>query len=189
MISLKKSIQNSIKLKKKIFSLKKEIDQSISKIYLTLESGNKVLICGNGGSAAEAQHLAAEFLVRLNPKINRKSFPIIALALDTSTITACGNDFGFQKIFSRNLDGIGNPGDLLLCLSTSGNSNNIIQVLKTAKKKKIYSMSLLGRGGGKAKKISDHIIIIPSANTALIQEEHLFLGHYMLNEVEKKLLN
>ena len=148
MISLKKSIQNSIKLKKKIFSLKKEIDQSISKIYLTLESGNKVLICGNGGSAAEAQHLAAEFLVRLNPKINGKSFPIIALALDTSTITACGNDFGFQKIFSRNLDGIGNPGDLLLCLSTSGNSNNIIQVLKTAKKNQNMFYIFTEEGGG-----------------------------------------
>ena len=189
MISLKKSIQNSIKLKKKIFFLKKDINKAISKIFLTLKSSNKILICGNGGSAAEAQHLAAEFLVRLNPKINRKAFPIISLALDTSTITACGNDFGFEKIFSRNLEGIGKNGDLLLCLSTSGNSKNIIQVLKTAKQKKIYSIALLGKRGGVAKKLCDLHIIVPSSNTALIQEEHLFLGHYILNEVEKKLLN
>jgi len=113
---------------------------------------------------------------------------MIALALDTSTITACGNDYSFDKIFSRNLEGIGESGDLLLCLSTSGNSKNIVNVLKKAKQKRITSLSILGNNGGKAKKISDHNIIIPSSDTALIQEEHLFLGHFILNEVEKKLL-
>jgi D-sedoheptulose 7-phosphate isomerase len=188
MTTLSKSIQKSIELRKKIFFLKKDIDKSINIIFKTIKSNKKILVCGNGGSAAEAQHFAAEFLIRLNPKINRKSFPMIALALDTSTITACGNDFSFDEIFSRNLEGIGVNGDLLLCLSTSGNSKNIINVLKKAKLKKINSLSILGNGGGKAKKISNHNIIIPSSDTALIQEEHLFLGHYILNEVEKKLL-
>lgn len=188
MINLSKSIQKSISLRKKIFSLKKDINKSINLIFNTIKSNKKILVCGNGGSAAEAQHFAAEFLVRLNPKKNRKSFPMIALALDTSTITACGNDFSFDEIFSRNLDGIGESGDLLLCLSTSGNSKNILKVLKKAKLKNILSLSILGNNGGKAKKLSDHNIIIPSSNTALIQEEHLFLGHFILNEVEKKLM-
>ncbi len=189
MTDFRKSIEKSITLRKKIFSLKNEIEKSINLIFKTIKSKKKILICGNGGSAAEAQHLAAEFLVRLNPKINRKSFPMIALALDTSTLTACGNDFSFDEIFSRNLEGIGEKGDLLICLSTSGNSKNIIQVLKKAKKKKILSLSLLGNNGGRAKKLSDYSIIIPSSDTALIQEEHLFLGHFILNKVEKKLIS
>jgi len=188
MIGLSKSIDKSISLRKKIYFLKKDINKSINLIYRTIKSKKKILICGNGGSAAEAQHFAAEFLVRLNPKKNRRPFPMIALALDTSTLTACGNDYSFDEIFSRNLEGIGVSGDLLLCLSTSGNSKNIIKVLKKAKQKKITSLSILGNLGGKAKKLSDYNIIIPSSNTALIQEEHLFLGHYILNEVEKKLL-
>jgi len=188
MIDLSKSIDKSISLRKKIYFLKKDINKSINLIYKTIKSKKKILICGNGGSAAEAQHFAAEFLVRLNPKKNRRPFPMIALALDTSTITACGNDYSFDKIFSRNLEGIGESGDLLLCLSTSGNSKNIVNVLKKAKQKRITSLSILGNNGGKAKKISDHNIIIPSSDTALIQEEHLFLGHFILNEVEKKLL-
>ena len=188
MKNFKNSIINSIQLKNKLFSLEKDINKSIELIFKTIKSKNKVLICGNGGSAAEAQHFAAEFLIRLNPKINRKSFPMISLALDTSTITACGNDYNFNEIFSRSLEGIGLKGDLLLCLSTTGNSANIIKVLKKAKEKKIISLSFLGGDGGKAKKLSNLSILIPSNDTALIQEEHLFLGHYILNEVEKKLL-
>ena len=197
-MDLGKSIDKSISLRKKIYFLKKDINKSINLIYKTskvyqfsknyLLNEKKILACGNGGSAAEAQHFAAEFLVRLNPKKNRRPFPMIALALDTSTLTACGNDYNFDEIFSRNLEGIGVSGDLLLCLSTSGNSKNIINILKKAKQKKITSISILGNLGGKAKKLSDYNIIIPSSNTALIQEEHLFLGHYILNVVEKKLL-
>ena len=100
------------------------------------------MVCGNGGSAADAQHLAAEYIVRLNPKKNRRPLPMISLALDTSTITACGNDYSFNNIFSRSLEAIGNKGDLLLVISTSGMSKNILEVLKKRKKLKIYTISL-----------------------------------------------
>ena len=185
---LKNAIRDSIKLRKKNSLNKRNINTFIDLIFKTLTKKKKVFICGNGGSAAEAQHLAAEFLVRLNPNVNRRPFPIISLAQDVSTITACSNDYKFEELFSRNLEGMANIGDLLICLSTSGNSKNIIKVLKKAKKIGITSLSLLGNNGGKSKKFTDHSIIVKSKNTALIQEEHLFLGHLILNEVEKKLL-
>jgi len=107
---------------------------SIEKIFSTIKNEGKIFICGNGGSAADAQHLAAEFLVRLSPKINRRPFPMIPLAMDTSTLTACGNDFDFKYIFSRNLEALGSKKDLLIAISTSGNSRNIIEVLRQSKK-------------------------------------------------------
>ena len=186
--NLEKTIHRSNQTKLSLINHKKNINRIIDVITKKLKRNGKIFLCGNGGSAADAQHLAAEFLVRLRPNVNRNPIPAISLALDTSTITACGNDYSFDEIFSRNLEGIGVSGDLLLCLSTSGNSKNIVEVLKKAKQKKITSLSILGNLGGKAKKLSDYNIIIPSSNTALIQEEHLFLGHYILNEVEKKLL-
>ena len=116
---LKITIKESIDLKKKINKQEKNINNCILLIYKTIQNKKKILICGNGGSAADAQHLAAEFLIRLRPNINRDSWPVISLALDTSTITACGNDYSFDEIFSRPLSGIGNEGDLLLTISTS----------------------------------------------------------------------
>jgi len=191
MISLRKHINNSIKLRKNIINFSEDINFIIEKIYKCLKSNNKVFICGNGGSAADAQHISAEFLVRLNPKKNRKSYPIICLGSDMTYLTACGNDYGFDKIFSRHLSGLNKEDEdnILICLSTSGNSKNIINALKQAKSKKIFSISFLGKGGGKAKKISNKSITISSTNTALIQEEHMFIAHYILNSVEKKLLS
>ena len=183
------TINQAIKLKKKIVSLEKNVNTFIEIIYLTISRGNKILICGNGGSAADAQHLSAEFLIRLRPDINRKPFPIISLALDTSTLTACGNDYNFNSIFARNLEALAKPGDLLFCISTSGNSKNILQALKKAKKIGIRSLSLLGNNGGHAKKYSDFKIIVPHKNTARIQECHIFLGHYILENVEEKLIS
>ena len=135
-VNLDQSISESIKLKKNLIFLKKEIKNIILKISSVLRSGGKVFICGNGGSAADAQHLSAEFLVRLRPKINRKPFPVISLLLDSSTFTACSNDYSFDYVFSRNLDALASKKDLLIVLSTSGKSKNILQVLKLAKKKK-----------------------------------------------------
>lgn len=134
----KNCISEKIILDRQILSLSKEIFFSVDKIFKTIKNGGKVFICGNGGSAADAQHLSAEFLVRLRPNINRKPFPIISLALDSSTITACGNDLGFDKLFERNLMALGTKKDLLLIISTSGNSKNIINVLKYAKKKENF---------------------------------------------------
>jgi D-sedoheptulose 7-phosphate isomerase len=181
-------ILESLEIKKKLIGLNKEVYLTIEKIFSTIENGGKVFICGNGGSAADAQHLSAEFLVRLNPKINRRAFPVISLAMDTSTLTACGNDFDFKYIFSRNLSALANKKDLLVVISTSGNSKNIIEVLKLSKKMKIFSIALLGSGGGKAKRISDLNLIVPHEKVARIQECHIFLGHFILNQVEKKLI-
>ncbi len=178
--SLENTIIESIDLHKKIFYISSDINKVIKKIYKTIKHGGKIYICGNGGSAADAQHLAAEFLVRLRPKFNRRALPVISLALDTSTITACGNDIGFDKIFARNLEALGSK-------NTSGNSKNILNVLQFAKKNKIYSVGFLGNKGGMAKKISNLNLIIPSSNTARIQEVHIFLGHYIFEQVENLL--
>ena len=181
-------IDQSIKIKEKIPSLYKEINKAINLIYKTIKLRKKVFICGNGGSAADAQHLAAEFMVRLRPNVNRSPYPVISLALDTSTITACSNDYSFNELYSRNLKGLAQKGDLLVAISTSGNSKNIVNVLKISKKIGVNSIALLGNKGGKSKKISNIDIIIPSKVTAHIQESHICVGHYMAHEVENKLL-
>ena len=183
-------IQENILVKKRLDNLiiKKKILQCINVIYNSLSLDGKILLCGNGGSAADAQHLAAEFLVRLRPDVNRKPFPAISLAMDVSTITACANDYSFNNLFSRNLDAIGKKNDILVALSTSGNSENILDVLKMAKKKGIFSVAFLGNSGGKAKNLSDLSIIVPSKSTARIQEAHIFLGHIIFEQVEDLLI-
>ena len=185
--TLEKSIIESINLKKKIFSLDKEINKCINILYQAIKRGNKVLFCGNGGSASDAQHLVAELLIRLKPKNNRNPIPAISLAMDTSTLTACGNDFDFKHIFSRPFKALVKKGDILIAITTSGNSKNIIEVLKIAKKNKIKSIGFLGNSGGLAKKYCDIKLVVPSKITARIQETHIFLGHYILENVEKKL--
>ncbi len=185
---LNSNIKENINLKNKIKYKYRELKLIVEIIYNTIKSGNKVFICGNGGSAADAQHLAAEFLVRLKSSTNRRPYPLLSLALDTSTITACANDLGFENLFARNLRALANDKDSLIVISTSGNSKNIIKVLDTAKKMKIISIGLLGNKGGKARKIVNYPLIVPSKNVARIQEAHIFLGHFILSEVEKKLI-
>ena len=185
--NLIKAIDENIALKKKLFLLNDDVSNAIKIIFDTFKKGNKILICGNGGSAADAQHLSAEFLIRLRPNVNRKPLPIISLSLDSSTMTACGNDYSFDDLFARTFEALAKKGDLLFCISTSGNSENIIKVLKKANKANIKSLSFLGNKGGKAKKLSSLNIIIPHTNTARIQEAHIFLGHFILESVEKKL--
>jgi D-sedoheptulose 7-phosphate isomerase len=185
---LKKAIFESIRAKNSLLFLEEEIHLAINKIYKKVKSGGKIFLCGNGGSAADAQHLAAEFLIRLRPNVNRNPIPALNLAMDTSTLTACGNDYSFDKIFSRNLMALGSAKDVLIAISTSGNSSNIIEVLKMAKKKKILSVSFLGGGGGVAKRYSDINLIVNSAITARIQESHIFLGHFIFECIENKLV-
>jgi D-sedoheptulose 7-phosphate isomerase len=187
-LDLKKTIENSIKAKKSLLLIEDKISLAINTIFKKLSDGGKIFLCGNGGSAADAQHLAAEFMIRLNPKVNRMPIPAISLATDVSTISACGNDFSFNKIFSRNLEALGSEKDILIAISTSGQSKNILEVLKTSKRKKIFSIGFLGNGGGKAKKISNLNLIVKSSNVARIQETHILLGHFIFNEVEKKIL-
>ena len=184
----RKTLVENIKIKKKLIKLESKIYKTIDLITTCLQKKGKVLICGNGGSAADAQHLAAEFLIRLRPNVNRPPYPVMSLAMDTSTLTACGNDIGFEKIFARNLEAFGKENDLLLVISTSGKSKNIINVLKAAKKTKIKSIAFLGSGGGPAKKLSDYSLVVPSYNTARIQECHIFLGHFIFEQVENNLI-
>jgi len=181
---LKNQLQESINVHQNILKISEDIIEVIENIKKKLKKGGKILFCGNGGSAADAQHLAAEFIVRLRPQVNRNPLPALSLALDTSTITACGNDYSFDDIFLRPFKAIVKKNDVLICISTSGNSKNILNVLKEAKKEKIYSVSFLGKGGGKAQKISNKSLVITSNNTARIQECHIFLGHFILEKLE-----
>lgn len=183
-----KLIHSSIKIKKQLFKLENKVDLAVKMMTETISDGGKVMICGNGGSAADAQHLAAEFLIRLRPKVNRKAIPVLSLAMETSSLTACGNDFSFSDIFSRPFNAFAKNKDLLIVISTSGNSKNILKVLKDAKKKNIKSMSLLGSNGGKAKGMADLDIIVPSNTTARIQECHIMLGHFIFEQTENNLL-
>lgn len=152
-----------------------------------LRSGGKILIAGNGGSAADAQHFAAELVGRY--KLERKAYPAIALTTDTSVITAWSNDYDFAAIFSRQLEALGKAGDLFCGISTSGNSLNIVNAVKTAKKLGVSSICLLGNGGGALKDLADLSVIVPSNNTPRIQEIHIILIHAICEEVEKHLIN
>lgn len=147
-----------------------------SKIFSdTLRNGKTIFWCGNGGSASESSHLAVELIGRF--KNNRNPLPSISLNSDSTALTCIANDFGFEHIYSRQLEGLAKSGDLLIALSTSGKSQNIINVLKTAREKGVTSISLLGKGGGEAINESDHSITIKSNETARIQELHLLIGH------------
>tara|TARA_X000000368_G_C22775734_1_gene599196 strand:- start:5 stop:589 length:585 start_codon:yes stop_codon:yes gene_type:complete len=186
---LQKQLDENISVHKDILNMSKDIIDVIENVKKKLNKGGKILFCGNGGSAADAQHLAAEFIVRLRPHINRNPIPAITLAQDTSTLTACGNDYSFDDIFLRSFQALAKKNDILICISTSGNSKNILKVLKEAKKTKIYSVCFLGKGGGKAKRFTNKSLIISSYNTARIQECHIFLGHFILEKVEDLILS
>ncbi len=151
----------------------------------TLEKKNSIFWCGNGGSAAESSHLATELLGRF--KNNRIPYPSISLNADTTLITCIANDFGYDEIYARQLEGLGKPGDLLVALSTSGQSANVLRVLKEAKKLGVTSIALLGKGGGPALKLADHSLVVQSEETARIQEVHLLLGHTLCEYAEMKL--
>ena len=186
---LKKQLKENIEVHQNILKMSEDIIDVINNIQKRLKKGGKILFCGNGGSAADAQHLTAEFIIRLRPHINRNPISALSLAQDTSTLTACGNDYSFDDIFLRPFKALARKNDVLICISTSGNSQNILKVLKEAKKNNIYSVSFLGNGGGKAKNLSNKPMIIPSKNTARIQECHIFLGHFILEKVEDLIIS
>jgi D-sedoheptulose 7-phosphate isomerase len=153
----------------------------------SFRSGNKLLLCGNGGSAADCQHIATEFVVRLSHDLQRPALPAIALTTDTSNLTAGGNDIGFENVFARSVEGLGNKGDVLLAISTSGNSANVIKAVHTAKQKGMKTVSFLGGSGGKLKSEVDVSVVIPSSNTQRIQEGHITAGHIICELVEREL--
>jgi D-sedoheptulose 7-phosphate isomerase len=153
-----------------------------------IENGNKILLCGNGGSAADAQHLAAELLIRLRPDVTRQTLPAIALAMDTSTLTACGNDLGFEVIFERMVEALGNRGDVLIGITTSGKSPNVLKALTKAKELGIVTVGFLGGNGGPALPLCDFSFIAPTTVTGRIQELHITAGHIVMELVEDYLI-
>ena len=152
-----------------------------------VKSGGKVLFCGNGGSAADSQHLATEFIIRLSHDIKRPAIGAIALTTDSSLITAGANDIGYDNVFARQVEGLGQKGDVLIGISTSGNSVSVINAINAAKLKGIKSVSFLGGSGGKMKGMADCDVIIPSSNTQRIQEGHITIGHIICESVEREL--
>jgi D-sedoheptulose 7-phosphate isomerase len=151
----------------------------------TLKRGNKVLLCGNGGSAADAQHIAAELTGRY--KSERRGLPGIALTTDTSALTAIANDYGYDRIFDRQLEALANEGDLLIGISTSGNSDNIISALKLAKELGCATVGFSGRDGGKMNEVCDVNLVVPSDNTPRIQEMHILFGHTLCQIIDNEL--
>jgi D-sedoheptulose 7-phosphate isomerase len=164
-----------------------EISKAIDLIIHAFNTKKKVLLCGNGGSAADAQHLATEFVIRLSPHIKRPGLPAIALTTDSSMLTAGANDFGYDNVFTRSIETLGNEGDVLIGISTSGNSANINRAFQKAHEKKLVTIGLLGKGGGKSKKFVDLAIIIPSNDTQRIQEGHITVGHIIFQQVEQEM--
>jgi D-sedoheptulose 7-phosphate isomerase len=186
MEKIKKIIQASINVKESILNndrLLLAVNDAVNVIVNAFEKGNKVLFCGNGGSASDAQHLAAEFSGRFYT--DRDALPAEALHCNTSYITAVANDYSYDVIYSRLIKGIGKPGDVLVGLSTSGNSKNIVNAFEMAKEKQMLTIGFTGETGGKMKKLSDVLINIPSEDTPRIQESHITLGHIICQLVEE----
>src|SRR5579872_7623603 len=182
---IKDIIRESIAVKTTVLNdagLVASIGQIVDLIVDRFRAGNHLYFCGNGGSAADAQHLAAEFSGRFY--INRDALPSEALHCNTSYLTAVANDFSYDLIYSRLIKGIGKPGDILVGMTTSGNSPNILKAFETAREKGITTIGMTGEGGGKLKALSDHLIEIPSRNTPRIQEGHMLLGHIICQLVE-----
>lgn len=182
------SLTESSEVKLKILrECREDILKAVDLIKDAFKNGKKLLLIGNGGSAADCQHIATEFVVRLSHTLQRPALPAIALTTDTSNLTAGGNDIGFENIFARNLEGLGNEGDVLLAISTSGNSVNIIKAVDKAEKKNIKVIGFLGGSGGKLKSLVDLSVIIPSSNTQRIQEGHITVAHIICELVENEL--
>ncbi len=179
-------IHSSIEVKKKL------LDECINDIFHCGEklaevyrNGGKILLCGNGGSAADAQHIAAELVIRFRSSFPRPALPAHALTVDPSILTAGGNDIGFENTFARAVEAYGKPGDALIGISTSGNSENVLRALTKAKEMGLITIGLLGSGGGKIANICDIAVIIPSNETARIQESHILVGHIWCQMIEE----
>ena len=188
MEKIKEIIQASIDTKQQVLQneeLLKIICDVVKVITAAFKNGNRVYFCGNGGSAADAQHLAAEFSGRFYKE--RKALPAEALHCNTSYLTAVANDYGYDVVYSRMIDGIGESGDVLVGLSTSGNSGNILKAFEVAKEKNIVTIAFTGLTGGQMKSVSDYLINIPSTDTPRIQESHIMIGHIVCQLVEEKI--
>jgi D-sedoheptulose 7-phosphate isomerase len=185
---IKNQIKTSYEIKQKIYEDKELINLIVevgNKLIEIYKSGNKLLIAGNGGSAADAQHIAGELVSKFY--FDRPALPAIAITTDTSIITAIGNDYGYEKLFSRQIEANGVKGDAFLGMSTSGNSKNIIEGLKVAKEKGLLTIGLTGESGGKMKELCDYCICVPSNETPRIQEAHILIGHILCSVIEEEI--
>ena len=185
---IKDQIKKSYETKQIIYSDEELLNkiQKVCQLCVELYKGSKkTILAGNGGSAADAQHIAAELVGRYG--FDRPSIPSLALTTDTSNLTAIGNDYGYDKVFSRQLEGMGQDGDIFFGISTSGNSKNIINAFEVAKKKNITTVALVGRDGGEMAKMADIALIVPSDSTPRIQESHILIGHIICDVIEKEI--
>jgi len=182
--SLNESSETKLKIKDQLME---DIIKAVDLLSACYKTGNKLLLCGNGGSAADCQHIATELMIRLSHHIQRPALPAIALTTDSSNLTAGGNDIGFENVFARNVEGLGNKGDVLLAISTSGNSPNVIKAVEAAHKKGMKAIGFLGGKGGKLKEMVDLPVVIPSSNVQRIQEGHITVAHIICELVEEKL--
>jgi len=164
-----------------------EILKAIDLVIGALNNKKKILLCGNGGSAADAQHLATEFVIRLNPKIQRRALPAMALTADTTALTAGANDIGYDNVFARSVEAFGEAGDVLIGISTSGNSASVNNAFQKAREMKMVTIGFLGKDGGKSKDLVDLAIVVPSSDTQRIQEGHITIGHIIFQEVEQEM--
>jgi D-sedoheptulose 7-phosphate isomerase len=187
MDKIKNIIQASISVKEQVLEneeLLAIVSDTVESIVTALSNGNRIYFCGNGGSAADAQHLAAEFSGRFY--VDRKALPAEALHCNTSYMTAVANDYSYDLVYARLIEGIGQSGDVLVGLSTSGNSSNIVKAFEVAKGKGIVTVGFTGLTGGLMKELSDFLINVPSMDTPRIQESHIMLGHIICQLVEEK---
>ena len=182
------SLRESAETKQRIAEqCMQEILKAVDILINAFNGKKKVLLCGNGGSAMDAQHLATEFIIRLNPKIKRPALPAIALTADSSALTAGANDIGYDNVFARSVEALGEAGDVLIGISTSGNSASVNNAFEKARSKGMKTIGLLGRDGGASKDLVDLAIIVPSSDTQRIQEGHITIGHIIFQEVEQEM--
>lgn len=182
--SLSESSNTKLLIKEKCLP---EILSAVEILVTAFKSGKKLLLCGNGGSAADCQHIATELMIRLSHDVKRPALPAIALTTDSSNLTAGGNDIGFENVFARSVEGLACEGDILIAISTSGNSSNVIKAAEIAKQKKMNVIGFLGGTGGKLKELVDLPIVVPSNNVQRIQEGHITIAHIILELVEREI--
>ncbi len=183
---IRQTIEDSINTKTLLLQkCMREIQEAGLELGRAIRAGGKILFCGNGGSAADSQHLAAELVGHLRRE--RRALAAIALTTDTSILTAVGNDYAFKDIFARQVQALGLPGDVLIGISTSGNSENVLVAAQTAQKQGLITIGLLGNGGGKIAPLVDHQVVVPSKDTQRIQECHILIGHIWMEMIEQEL--
>ena len=183
--NLNQAINDSVRTLESLKDFEQEVGRASDLIDECLRGGNKLLVCGNGGSATDASHFATELVVRFSK--DRRALPAICLAGDSGILTAAGNDYGFDEIFARQVAAFGVPGDVLICLTTSGKSQNVVRALQEAKRRKIKTIALLGRDGGSTVGIADVDLLVKSDSTARVQEAHQLLLHVLCEMTESRL--